>query len=139
MKRTIVGYIPAAITFGSVPSMLFTMNLCSSLGLHDFGSGDFNRGGICLIITAIVSFSIGTILNLAFLAYAGFTGRLMNVLCNGSTSIKRATCVKEIMNVLCDGSTSEGIVSKGGAVTAIITFLVQCFLLSIVYVRALGR
>lgn len=130
MKRTIVGYIPAAITFGSVPGMLLSMGLCSSIGLYDFGSGHTGSGGYCVLITAILSFSIGGILNLSFLAYAGFTGRLMNVLCNGSTSIKRATCVKEIMNVLCDGSTSEGIVSKGGAVTAIITFLVQIFLIT---------
>ncbi|MCW5206729.1 hypothetical protein VU08_07345 [Desulfobulbus sp. F5] len=106
MKKTIIGYIPTAIFFGGpLSAELFTGLLCS-FWLDDRSChGEFNSAALFTIGISILSVTIGTILNLAFLAYAGFTGRLMK---------------------LYDyGGTAEGIVSRGGAVTATITFLVQ--------------
>jgi hypothetical protein len=102
MKKTIIGYLPTAIVFGGPPSAFLFITLLGVLnGKDDIIKIAAFLSGFSLIFT----FPIGGILNLAFLAYAFFTDRLENV--------------------LRDSSTSEGIVSKGGVVTAIITLVIQ--------------
>lgn len=95
MKKTIIGYLPAAIVFNSLAGAV----------LFPYWDYKVDIDGRCCLYILIFLFILGCILNLAFLAYALFTYRLVNV--------------------LSDGSTSEGIVSKGGVVTAIITLVIQ--------------
>lgn len=102
MKKTIIGYLPTVLIFGGALSAW----LFSLLDSH----GEFNIVSMCILGILIFSFVIGGILNIAFLAYSLVTGRLENVL---------------------RGSTSEGIVSKGGVMTATITFLVQFGIITI--------
>jgi hypothetical protein len=107
MKKSIIGYIPAAIIF-AVPASVFLLGMFVNCLIYqsEYGSGYL---GMCALCILIFTFLIGGLLNLAFLVYAGISGRLMNFY---------------------DG-TSEGIVSKGGVVTAVITLVIQIGIITI--------